>query len=152
MTTATETIDPGEVRALIGVSRRLIDLATAELVALRAMRPKDLAPIIIEKTELTGQYETRLRSLKQRKAALKRLEPKLLADLKNTTTTLNTILADSSQALNAARAVNAKLIKLIADEVSRQRNPASAYTREARVERVGRGARVAGPIQFDERA
>lgn len=152
MTTAAETIDPGDVQALIGVTRRLTDLMTAELVALRAMRPKDIAPILVEKSELTSQYETRLRSLKQKKEALASLDPKLASDLKQATMTLNAILSDSRRALNAARDVNAKLIKTIADEVSRQRNPASAYTREARIERVGRGAKAAGPIQFDERA
>lgn len=152
MTSVAETIDPGEIQALVGLSRRLTDLMTAELVALRAMRPKDITPILAEKAELTGQYEARLRSLRPRKAALKTLEPRLLADLKASTATLNAILADGRRTLGAAREVNAKLIKTIADEVSRQRNPASAYTREARIERVGRGARSAGPIQFDERA
>ena len=152
MTTTAETIDPNEIQSLVQVTRRLTDLMTAELVALRAMRPKDITPILAEKTELTGQYEARLRSLKQRRHALKALDPKLLAELKAATETLNEVMADNRRALGAAREVNAKLIKVIADEVSRQRNPAGAYTREARMERVGRAARSAGPIQFDERA
>lgn len=152
MTTTAEAIDQSEVRSLIQVSHRLTDLMTAELVALRAMRPKDIAPILAEKAELTAQYEMRLRALKPRRAGLKALAPAVLAEFKAATATLNAVLNSNRRALDAAREVNAKLIRVIADEISRQRNPANAYTREAGVERIGRAARNAGPIQLDERA
>jgi hypothetical protein len=130
----------------------MIDLVTAELVALRGMRPKDVAPILAEKAELAAQYDTRMRKLRDRKQALKALDPALLAELKQATATLDAIMKTNRDALEAARDVNGKLVRTIADEVSRQRNPASAYTRDAKVEHVGRAARFSGPLQFDERA
>jgi flagellar biosynthesis/type III secretory pathway chaperone len=149
---ATALIDAGEVRSLIEVTRRLTNLMTAELVALRAMRPKDIVPILAEKAALTSQYETRFRRLKDQKSALGMLDKTLVAELKATTDTLNAITLDNRRALSAAREVNDKLLRTIANEVSRQRNPAGAYTRSGGVERIGRGARQAGPLQFDEQA
>lgn len=141
-----------EVEALISVSRRLTDLMTAELVALRSMRPRDLAPIIAEKNALGIEYETRLRTLKERKQDLKTLDPFMAEEVRSATKTLNTVVISNRRALTAAREVNEKLVRTIADEVSRQRNPAAAYTRDGRVELVGRQARNTGPLQIDQQA
>lgn len=141
-----------EVQALIEVSRRLTDLMTAELVALRSMRPRDLAPIIAEKNALGAEYETRFRALKDRKSELAALDPHLREEVRHATETLNAVVHSNRRALTAARDVNEKLVRTIADEVSRQRNPAAAYTREGRVERIGRQARNAGPLQVDQQA
>lgn len=145
-------IDAGEIRVLIEITRRLTDLMTAELVALRAMRPKDIVPILAEKSALTGQYEIRFRRLQDRKSALTSLDGALVSELKLATDTLNQITIDNRRALSAARDVNDKLLRTIANEVSRQRNPAGAYTRSGGVERIGRVARQAGPLQFDQQA
>ena len=149
---AAEPINAGEVQALIAVTRRLTDLMTAELVALRAMRPKDIVPILAEKSALTGQYETRLRWLKERKPALDALDGTLASELKSATDALNQVTIDNRRALSAAREVNGKLLRTIADEVSRQRNPAGAYARSGAVERIGRVARQTGPLQIDRQA
>ncbi|MGD9536937.1 MAG: hypothetical protein AB7P52_04205 [Alphaproteobacteria bacterium] len=146
------SIEAGEVEALIAVTRRMVDLIVAELAALRAMRPKDVTPILEEKSALAGQYETRARRLRERKEALKALSPALLGELKQATATLDEVTKKHREVLDAAREVNGALIRTIANEVARQRNPANAYTRGARVEHVGRAARAAGPLQLDERA
>jgi hypothetical protein len=152
MSTTAPAPEAEEIRSLIAITRRMADLIAAELAALRAMRPKDVAPILEEKASLAAQYETRTRRLRQRREALEALDPALLAELKETTATLDAITRKNREALDAAREVNGALIRTIADEVARQRNPASAYTREARVEHVGRAARAAGPLQLDQRA
>ena len=141
-----------EIDALIAVSRRLTDLMTAELVALRSMRPRDLAPIIAEKNALAIEYETRFRAVKDRKQDFARLDPLLAEEVRSVTKTLNEVVLSNRRALTAARDVNEKLVRTIADEVSRQRNPASAYTRGGRVEPVGRQSRNPGPLQIDQQA
>ena len=48
----------------IDVSNRLTDLMTAEVSSLRAMRPKDIAPLQEEKSALTERYTQYLRAFR----------------------------------------------------------------------------------------
>lgn len=139
-----------DVTALLAITRRLADLLTAETTALRAMRPQDIAPMQDEKAELTGQYERRLRQLQAPEASFGAIDAGLFSELKERTAALTSIIVDNKRALTAARTVNERLLRTIAEEIARQRNPAQTYARLGRRQRPPRKASAqTGPLKLD---
>jgi flagellar biosynthesis/type III secretory pathway chaperone len=142
-----------DISGLIAVTRRLTDLLTAEISALRAMRPKDIAPLQDEKAELTNIYETRLRTLQNGAIELKDMSPELAAELGQTTRVLREVIADNQRVLKAVRQVNADVINVIANDISRQRNPAETYGERGQPARASQLAkRQPGPLKLDRSA
>ncbi len=136
---------------LVNITNRLIDLITAEIAALRAMRPKDIRPLQDEKAALASRYERELTALRDRSAAGIPPEPRLAAELRASTGTLNSVLAENRQVLEAARTVNGSVMKVMADEISRQRNPGERYGPRLgpREQERRDNSVVVGPISLD---
>jgi flagellar biosynthesis/type III secretory pathway chaperone len=144
---------PEDVSGLIVITRRLTDLLTAEITALRAMRPKDIAPLQEEKAELTNLYEMRLNALKDDAIELKKISPELAAELGQSTKILRGVIADNQRVLQAVREVNEDVINVIANEIARQRNPAQTYGERGQAAPASTLAqRQAGPLKLDQQA
>jgi len=127
MNNVGDNVREADVSALIGVTQRLSDLMTAEIAALRAMRPKDIRPLQDEKSKLASRYEADLRLFSEHADDMIKVDPALVEELKQSTATLRTILVHNKLVLAATRTVNEALVRTIADEVARQRNPATVY-------------------------
>ncbi|MDP6429725.1 MAG: hypothetical protein QF393_17035 [Rhodospirillales bacterium] len=144
---------PEDVSGLIFITRRLTDLLTAEITALRAMRPKDIVPLQEEKAELTNLYETRLNAFKDDAIELRKLSPELAAEFGTSTRILRDVIADNQRVLKAVREVNEDVIGVVADEIARQRNPAQTYGERGQAAPKSRLARrQAGPLKLDQQA
>ncbi len=153
MSQLQQTPSPEDISGLIIITRRLTDLLTAEITALRAMRPRDIVPLQEEKAELTNFYETRLKALKEEEITLKRISPELAAELGQSTQILHAVIADNQSALKAVREVNESVINVIAEDIARQRNPAQTYGERGQAAPNSRFARrQAGPLKLDQRA
>lgn len=143
-------VRPEDVTALLAITRRLADVLTTETAALRAMRPQDIAPLQDEKAELTGQYERRLRALQAPETSFGAIDAGLRTELRERTAALGAIIRDNKRALTAARTVNERLLRTIAEEIARQRNPAHTYGRIGRRQRPTQSSRAqAGPLKLD---
>jgi len=147
---ASTLIRGTDIEALIGVTRRLTDLLVAEIAALRAMRPRDIAPLQEEKTLLTGQYERGLKNLQKTVPSLDAMDSELSAELTQSTAQLQDVISDNRRALEAAREVNERLISTIADEIGRQRNPAGSYGPGGAAPHIKPADRKPGPITLDQ--
>lgn len=152
MSNAGTNLRDADVSALIGVTQRLSDLMTAEITALRAMRPKDMRPLQDEKAKLTSRYDADLRLFSEHSDDMIKVDPALVEELKQSTATLRTILVHNKLALAAARSVNEALVHTIAKEIARQRNPAESYGDHGQVvaPTVAR-PRDVGPLSLDQR-
>lgn len=151
MNNAGTNLRDADVSALIGVTQRLSDLMTAEITALRAMRPKDIRPLQEEKAKLTSRYEADLRLFSEHADDMIRIDPALVAELKQSTATLRTILVHNKLVLAATRSVNEALVHTIADEIARQRNPAEAYGEHGQhVAATVSRPRDVGPLSLDQ--
>ena len=113
MSNAGTNLRDADVSALIGVTQRLSDLMTAEITALRAMRPKDMRPLQDEKAKLTSRYDADLRLFSEHSDDMIKVDPALVEELKQSTATLRTILVHNKLALAAARSVNEALVHTI---------------------------------------
>ena len=144
---------PEDISGLITITRRLTDLLTAEITALRAMRPKDIVPLQDEKAELTNIYESRLKALKDDAIELKQISPELAAELGHSTAILRDVIADNQRVLKAVREVNEDVINVIADEIARQRNPAQTYGESGQAApKTTLARRQPGPLTLDQQA
>jgi len=81
------------------------------------------------------------------------MSPELAAELGQSTRMLRTVIADNQRVLKAVREVNGDVIKVIADEVARQRNPAETYGDRGQTARKSTVAkRQPGPLKLDQQA
>ena len=153
MSQPQQTPSPEDISGLITITHRLTDLLTAEITALRAMRPRDIAPLQEEKAELTNIYEARLKALKDENITLKQVSPELAQELGQSTKILCGVIADNQRALKAVREVNEDVINIIAADIARQRNLAQTYGERGQAAPKSTIAqRQAGPMKLDQRA
>lgn len=113
---------------LLETSLRLTDLIAAEIAALRAMRPRDIAPLQEEKAQLAVRYGEALTRLRADPEVAKQADPSRRGQLREAIQRLRELVGDNVRALGAARGLNEKLMRVIADAVAAQRKPAPGYT------------------------
>lgn len=113
---------------LLDTSTRLTDLIAAEIAALRAMRPRDIAPLQEEKAQLTARYGAVLAQLRANPEMLKGANPARRGQLRQAVQQLRDVIGDNLRALKAARIINEKMIRVIADAVAAQTKPTTGYT------------------------
>ena len=134
----------------ITVSTRLTDLMTAEVAALRAMRPKDISPMQEEKAELTERYALFLKTFREDDRPIRLADPETRAQTKNTIERLHKVTADNTRALTAARAVNERLLRHVADVVTQKSNPKTGYAPNgATVQRAATQADAVVPVTLN---
>ena len=112
----------------IDVSNRLTELMTAEITSLRAMRPKDIAPLRAEKAALTERYNQYLQAFRSDDPAAPRAaNSDERAHVREAVTRLTEVARTNSLALQAARTVNERLVKHVAQTVTQQTNSSAGY-------------------------
>lgn len=150
LSASSPAVGAADIDALTNITRRLTDLLTAEIAALRGMRPKDIVPLQDEKAALTDQYQRLLQKLKEQGVTPGSLDPASAIVLKESTALLNDVIVNNKRAIEAVKIVNERVLHIVAEEIARQRNPAHAYTGDGQLADARAGAaRRAGPLRLD---
>ena len=114
---------------LIGVSESLIHVMTREIELLKAGRVSDIGSLQEQKTSLAGIYETHLRNAATEPGAFAGIEPQVRADLEQVATRFQQTATENANAVRAALEMNTRLVKVIADAVTKGRPAAAGYTK-----------------------
>lgn len=136
---------------LISVTSRLVTLMTEEIARLRAHRPREIEELQKDKVALARAYESLVREVGKQPQVLAGLAPALRAELVATAEEFQKVLAQNEASLRAAKEVNARIIKAVADAVaeSRKRNP--GYSESGSIAGGGRGQSAKmGPVTLDK--
>ncbi len=137
---------------LIELTDRLTDLISAEVAALRAMRPQDIFPLQDEKSALTSQMEVWVRDLREHPEPIVAADPERRAALQHSTTALSSVVTENLRVLDAAQSVNERMFKAIAEAVNEQSNPATSYAPNGDLARPGKQHLAdAVPLTLDQR-
>ncbi|MEE9139674.1 MAG: hypothetical protein V3U18_02740 [Alphaproteobacteria bacterium] len=139
------------VNDIIAITSRLVALMTTEIERLRAHRPHEIEELQEEKAALARAYETLLRELGKHPEVLAGLAPALREELEAKTEEFQKVLAQNEASLKAAREVNARVLKAVADAVTERQKENTGYSRNGSIENGGpsRGAK-AGPVTLDQ--
>lgn len=113
---------------LIGVSESLIHIMSEEIELLKNGKASDIAPLQEQKASLTGIYETHTRQAAEEPGALAGIEPDVRSDLEQVMTRFQTKAKENAFAVRAALDMNAKLVQVIANAVTKSASPATGYT------------------------
>jgi hypothetical protein len=105
------------VNDLITITGRLVVLMTKEIEHLRAHHVRDVEALQSEKTALARAYETLIRELRKHPAVLRDLAPAMKEELAVKADEFQRLLIENEAALRAAKDVNQRVIKAIADAV-----------------------------------
>ena len=117
---------------LIGLTERLIQRLKAELEALDAGRPQDLAEGQAEAAELANIYRRESLRIQADPSLISGAPETLKSRLAQATRGFETLLQSHAVALKAASQLTEGLVKAIAAEVTRQRRPSAGYGAGAR--------------------
>jgi hypothetical protein len=136
---------------LITVTSRLVALMTEEIERLRAHRPREIEELQKDKVALARAYESLVRELGKQPEVLAGLAPALRAELVATAEEFQKVLAQNEASLRAAKEVNARIIKAVADAVAESRKGNPGYSETGSIANGGRGPSAKmGPVTLDE--
>ena len=124
------------VNDLISITSRLITLMNAEVERLRAHDIKGVENLQSEKGALARAYETLIRELRKQPGILRDVAPALRDELVVKAREFKRLLVQNEVALRAAREVNARVLKAIADAVTESQKGPDSYSRSGAHEAV----------------
>ncbi len=117
------------VNDLISITSRLIALMNTEVEKLRAHDIKAVETLQSEKSGLARAYETLIRELRKQPGILRDVAPALRDELVVKAREFQRLLVQNEVALRAAREVNARVLKAIADAVMENQKGPESYSR-----------------------
>ena len=120
------------VNDLISITSRLITLMNTEVEALRAHDIKSVEALQSEKGALARAYETLIRELRKQPGVLREVAPALRDALVIKAREFQRLLVQNEVALRAAREVNARVLKAIADAVTDSKKEPVTYSRSGK--------------------
>lgn len=113
---------------LITVSQSLIQVMTEEIESLKAGKVADIEPMQMQKSALTGIYESHMRGAAEDPGTFSAVEPEIRDQLAEITTRFQSVAAENAIAVRAALDMNARLVQVIADAVVHGTPVAAGYT------------------------
>ena len=119
--------DTRQVTELLTIISRLSNVLEREIDMLRAMKPSELQSLQQDKIVLSAAYEANLKALSEQPEALQKLDPTLRARLKAAVEKFQATLAENERSLRAARDVTDRVLRTIAEELSKRRNETGVY-------------------------
>ena len=138
------------VNDLITITSRLVVLMTTEIERLRAHRPRDIEELQEEKASLARAYETLIRELSKKPEMLAGLAPALREELAARIGEFEITLVQNEASLRAAKAVNSRILKAIADAVAKSQAEHAGYSKTGARENGKRGGdEVSAPVALD---
>jgi len=129
---------------LITITSRLAAVMSAEVGKLRAHDIKGVEALQGEKAGLARAYETLIRELRKHPGILEDVAPALRDELVGNANLFQRLLVENEAALRAAKDVNGRVLKAIADAVTETRKENATYSRSGAADggRTGRSAPV----------
>jgi ribosomal protein L17 len=135
---------------LIAITGRLVALMTTEIEHLRAHRTHEVEALQSDKAALARAYETIVRELRKRPGLLATLAPAIKAELAGKAHEFQRLLVANEAALRAAKEVNGRVLKAIADAVVASQKDKGGYTNLAAAgNRRGPMAKTAVPVSIN---
>jgi len=122
------------VNDLISITSRLITVMNAEVERLRAHDIKGVEALQREKGALARAYETLIRELRKQPGTLREVAPALRDELVIKAREFQRMLVQNEVALRAAREVNARVLKAIADAVTESKKEHVTYSRSGKAD------------------
>jgi len=113
---------------LIGVSESLINIMTQEIELLKDGKASAIGALQEQKESLAGIYETHLRPAAEEPGTLAGLEPNVRNDLEQVATRFQLTAKENAFAVRAALDMNAKLVQVISNAVTKGAKAATGYT------------------------
>ena len=114
---------------LIELSHSLVQVMESEIEALKAGKVTDIEPLQAQKDMLSNAYETHMRVVAAEPGMFNAIDPELRTGLTDAATQFETVATENRHAVQAALELNARLVQVIADAVTRNARSASGYTK-----------------------
>ena len=135
---------------LITITSRLVHLMETEIARLRAQRPQEIEVLQAEKASLARAYETLVGEMRKHPDLLAELAPTLREELTAKTQEFQSVLAENETTLRAAKEVNARVIKAIADAVAESERTRPGYSKSGTPDTTASGLAKATAVSVDE--
>lgn len=135
------------VNDLVTITGRLIAVMGTEVEKLRSHDIKAVEALQGEKSGLARAYETLIRELRRHPGILEDIAPALRDELIGIAKAFQKLLAENEAALRAAREVNGRVLKAIAEAVTESRKERHSYSRSGALE-AGKTGRHADPVSM----
>ncbi len=135
------------VNDLVTITSRLIGVMGAEVEKLHNHDIKGVEALQSEKSGLARAYETLIRELRKHPGILMDVAPALREELVAIAKTFQKLLVDNEVALRAAKDVNGRVLKAIAEAVTESRKERTSYSRSGAPE-AGKSGRNASPVSM----
>lgn len=133
---------------LIILTEKLTDMITRETKILDEKRASELVAFEKERTSLSTLYRHEMARIKEDKTLLQGIAPKLKEDLKATTLTFQNALSAHDKVLTRVRTISDKIIKAVADEITKKKSPTLSYGNNAAMK--PRTTSTAAPITLNQ--
>ena len=135
------------VNDLVTITSRLIAVMSAEVEKLHNRDIKGVEALQTEKSGLARAYETLIREVRKHPDLLKNVAPALRDEVVAVAKTFQKLLVENEVALRAAKDVNSRVLKAVAEAVTESRKDRHSYSRSGTIE-AGKSGRNAAPVSM----
>lgn len=135
------------VNDLVTITSRLIAVMSTEVDKLHNHDIKGVEALQAEKSGLARAYETLIRELRKHPDLLKNIAPALRDEVVAIAKTFQRLLVENEVALRAAKDVNNRVLKAVAEAVTESHKERSAYSRSGAPDAAKTG-RNAAPVSM----
>lgn len=115
------------IETLRDITRRLSALLEREIALIEAKTPARLSELEEERSRLSLLYSREMQTVASNAAAFRALPKEGLERLRDETQLFHALLARHQRLIARMRRVSEGIVKAIADEAQRQKNPRTAY-------------------------
>jgi chromosome condensin MukBEF ATPase and DNA-binding subunit MukB len=116
---------------LILLTERLALITERETEALKAKRPRELAPLVDEKALLSAHYARAAAQLKRNSELLNTVSPPLRQKLKEVTQRFQSALTELTERLERVRKISEGMVRAIAEDAAERRAKPIGYGKTA---------------------
>ncbi len=115
------------IDTILDITRRLTSLLEREMAMIEARTPARLSELEDERSRLSLLYSREMQAVAANAADLRVSPPERLAILRDETKGFHTLLDRHQRMVARMRRVTEGIVKTIADEAQRQKNPRAGY-------------------------
>lgn len=114
---------------LIDLSRSMVQVMATETELLKSGKVDEIESFQAQKEALSGIYETHMRDVAAEPGMFNAVDPALRAELTEAARQIDATARENKHAVQAAMELNARLVQVIADAVTKSAPSASGYTK-----------------------
>ncbi len=129
------------ILSLIDITKKLAQIIQRETTLLKERRPREIADLQEQKTQLGSAYEEELTIIGRNRDVFSREAPGEMRELQKVIEAFRKILDEHGRVLAAAKVVTERMVRNVSQEVARQNRPEGGYSRYAQRTKPSRAAR-----------